>query len=78
MKPVHSEPVSCQIKEGQMYFVNEDELFLIPTSEVPLTNLWRDMILKEKELPVKMTPALYALFQKERRGSYGKDVRGFL
>jgi seryl-tRNA synthetase len=61
-------------KEGQMYFVNEDELFLIPTSEVPLTNLWRDMILKEKELPVKMT-AYTPCFRREA-GSYGKDVRG--
>ena len=39
-------------KEGQMYFVNEDKLYLIPTSEVPLTNIFRDTILKEKELPV--------------------------
>jgi seryl-tRNA synthetase len=61
-------------KEGQMYFVNEDELYLIPTSEVPLTNLWRDMILKEKDLPVKMT-AYTPCFRREA-GSYGKDVRG--
>jgi seryl-tRNA synthetase len=61
-------------KEGQMYFVNEDELYLIPTSEVPLTNLWRDVILKEKELPVKMT-AYTPCFRREA-GSYGKDVRG--
>jgi seryl-tRNA synthetase len=57
-----------------MYFVNEDELFLIPTSEVPLTNLWRDMIMKEKDLPVKMT-AYTPCFRREA-GSYGKDVRG--
>lgn len=61
-------------KEGQMYYVNEDELFLIPTSEVPLTNLWRDMILKEKDLPIKMT-AYTPCFRREA-GSYGKDVRG--
>ncbi len=61
-------------KEGQMYFVNEDELYLIPTSEVPLTNIWRDVILKEKELPVKMT-AYTPCFRREA-GSYGKDVRG--
>ncbi|HET7002906.1 MAG TPA: serine--tRNA ligase [Puia sp.] len=61
-------------KEGQMYYVNEDELFLIPTSEVPLTNLWRDMILKESNLPVKMT-AYTPCFRREA-GSYGKDVRG--
>src|SRR5450432_4503585 len=61
-------------KEGQMYFVNEDELYLIPTSEVPLTNIFRDTIVKEKELPVKMT-AYTPCFRREA-GSYGKDVRG--
>jgi len=61
-------------KEGQMYYMNEDELFLIPTSEVPLTNLWRDMIIKESSLPVKMT-AYTPCFRREA-GSYGKDVRG--
>ncbi len=61
-------------KEGQMYFVAEDSLYLIPTSEVPLTNIWRDTILKEKELPVKMT-AFTPCFRREA-GSYGKDVRG--
>ncbi len=61
-------------KEGQMYFVNEDKLYLIPTSEVPLTNIFRDTILKERELPVKMT-AYTPCFRREA-GSYGKDVRG--
>jgi len=61
-------------KEGQMYFVNEDELYLIPTSEVPLTNIFRDTIIKEKELPLKMT-AYTPCFRREA-GSYGKDVRG--
>ena len=61
-------------KEGQMYFVPEDKLYLIPTSEVPLTNIFRDSILKEKELPVKMT-AYTPCFRREA-GSYGKDVRG--
>ncbi|RXK83454.1 serine--tRNA ligase [Filimonas effusa] len=61
-------------KEGQMYFVNEDNLYLIPTSEVPLTNIYRDVILKEEELPVKMT-AYSPCFRREA-GSYGKDVRG--
>ena len=61
-------------KEGQMYYAPEDKLYLIPTSEVPLTNLWRDVILKEKELPVKMT-AYTPCFRREA-GSYGKDVRG--
>ena len=61
-------------KEGQMYFVNEDKLYLIPTSEVPLTNIFRDTILKERDLPVKMT-AYTPCFRREA-GSYGKDVRG--
>jgi seryl-tRNA synthetase len=61
-------------KEGQMYCVPEDKLYLIPTSEVPLTNIFRDTILKEKELPVKMT-AYTPCFRREA-GSYGKDVRG--
>jgi seryl-tRNA synthetase len=61
-------------KEGQMYFVNEDRLYLIPTAEVPVTNIYRDVILKESELPVKMT-AYTPCFRREA-GSYGKDVRG--
>lgn len=61
-------------KEGQMYFVSEDKLYLIPTSEVPLTNIYRDVIVKENELPLKMT-AYSPCFRREA-GSYGKDVRG--
>ena len=61
-------------KEGQMYFVTEDNFYLIPTSEVPLTNIYRDDILKETELPVKMT-AYTPCFRREA-GSFGKDVRG--
>ncbi len=61
-------------KEGQMYFVNEDKLFLIPTSEVPVTNIYRDEIVKESELPIKMT-AYTPCFRREA-GSYGKEVRG--
>lgn len=61
-------------KEGQMYFVNEDNFYLIPTSEVPLTNIYRDEILKENDLPIKMT-AYTPCFRREA-GSYGKDVRG--
>ena len=61
-------------KEGQMYYVNEDEFYLIPTSEVPLTNIYRDVILKQEELPIKMT-AYSPCFRREA-GSYGKDVRG--
>ena len=61
-------------KESQMYLVQEDRLYLIPTSEVPLTNIFRDTILKEKELPLKMT-AYTPCFRREA-GSYGKDVRG--
>ena len=61
-------------KEGQMYHVTEDNLFLIPTAEVPVTNIYRDVMLKENELPVKMT-AYTPCFRREA-GSYGKDVRG--
>ena len=61
-------------KEGQMYHVTEDGFFLIPTAEVPVTNLYRDTILQEHELPVKMT-AYSPCFRREA-GSYGKDVRG--
>ena len=61
-------------KEGQMYHVTEDRLYLIPTAEVPVTNVYRDTILKEDELPVKMT-AYSPCFRREA-GSYGKDVRG--
>ncbi len=61
-------------KEGQMYFVPVDELYLIPTAEVPVTNIYRDVILKEMDLPIKMT-AYTPCFRREA-GSYGKDVRG--
>lgn len=61
-------------KEGQMYYVNEDKFYLIPTAEVPVTNIYRDEILKESDLPVKMT-AYTPCFRREA-GSYGKDVRG--
>ena len=61
-------------KEGQMYFAAEDNFYLIPTAEVPLTNIYRDEIIKENELPFKMT-AYTPCFRREA-GSYGKDVRG--
>ena len=61
-------------KEGQMYFVTEENLYLIPTAEVPVTNIYRDEILKETEMPVRMT-AYTPCFRREA-GSYGKDVRG--
>lgn len=61
-------------KEGQMYHANEDDLYLIPTAEVPVTNIYRDVILDEKDLPVKNC-AYSACFRREA-GSYGKDVRG--
>ncbi len=61
-------------KEGQMYHVTGDNLYLIPTAEVPVTNIYRDVILKTSELPVKMT-AYTPCFRREA-GSYGKDVRG--
>lgn len=61
-------------KEGQMYHVTEDNVYLIPTAEVPITNIYRDVILKESDFPIKncgYTPC----FRREA-GSYGKDVRG--
>lgn len=61
-------------KEGQMYYVTEDKFYLIPTAEVPVTNIYRDTIVKAEELPIKMT-AYSPCFRREA-GSYGKDVRG--
>ena len=61
-------------KEGQMYHCNVDNLYLIPTAEVPVTNIFRDVILDEKDLPIKRC-AYSACFRREA-GSYGKDVRG--
>jgi seryl-tRNA synthetase len=61
-------------KEGQMYHVTEDNFYLIPTAEVPVTNIYRDVILKENDLPIKMT-AYSPCFRREA-GSFGKDVRG--
>ncbi|MCD7899805.1 MAG: serine--tRNA ligase [Bacteroides sp.] len=61
-------------KEGQMYHVTAENLYLIPTAEVPVTNIYRDVILDEKELPIKNC-AYSACFRREA-GSYGKDVRG--
>lgn len=61
-------------KEGQMYHAVADNLYLIPTAEVPVTNIYRDVILSEADLPIKNT-AYSACFRREA-GSYGKDVRG--
>lgn len=61
-------------KEGQMYHCNLDDLYLIPTAEVPVTNIYRDVILEEKSLPIKNC-AYTQCFRREA-GSYGKDVRG--
>lgn len=61
-------------KEGQMYHATADDLYLIPTAEVPLTNIYRDVILKEGELPQKLTG--YTPCFRREAGSYGKDVRG--
>ncbi|MBO5741781.1 MAG: serine--tRNA ligase [Bacteroidaceae bacterium] len=61
-------------KEGQMYHCNLDDLYLIPTAEVPVTNIYRDVIVDEKELPIKNC-AYTQCFRREA-GSYGKDVRG--
>jgi len=61
-------------KEGQMYFIGQDKFYLIPTAEVPVTNIYRDMVLDASELPIKNT-AYTPCFRREA-GSYGKDVRG--
>ena len=61
-------------KEGQMYYINEDDLYLIPTAEVPVTNIYRDVIVKAEDLPICNT-AYSPCFRREA-GSYGKDVRG--
>jgi len=61
-------------KDGQMYYMNLDNLYMIPTAEVPVTNIYRDVILNSEDLPIKHT-AYSACFRREA-GSYGKDVRG--
>jgi len=61
-------------KEGQMYHVGVDNLYMIPTAEVPITNIYRDVILKESDLPIKNCG--YTLCFRREAGSYGKDVRG--
>lgn len=61
-------------KEGQMYYIGEDKLYLIPTAEVPVTNLYRDVLLEEKDLPIKNT-AFSQCYRREA-GSYGAHVRG--
>jgi len=61
-------------KEGQMYHVTEDNFYMIPTAEVPVTNIYRDTIVKENDLPIKLT-AFSQCYRREA-GSYGKDVRG--
>lgn len=61
-------------KEGQMYFMPAENFYMIPTAEVPVTNIYRDEILKEENLPIKMT-AYSPCFRREA-GSFGKDVRG--
>lgn len=61
-------------KEGQMYHCEVDDLYLIPTAEVPLTNMYRDVILKESDFPIKVTG--YTPCFRREAGSYGSDVRG--
>ena len=61
-------------KEGQMYHATADGFYLVPTAEVPVTNIFRDVILEQSELPVKMTA--YTPCFRRGAGSYGKDVRG--
>ncbi len=61
-------------KEGQMYYINEDDLYMIPTAEVPVTNILRDVILTEKELPIRF--CAYSQCFRREAGSYGAHVRG--
>jgi len=61
-------------KEGQMYHISNDNLYLIPTAEVPITNFYRDSIIKSSDLPIKLTG--YTPCFRREAGSYGKDVRG--
>ena len=61
-------------KEGQMYYIGEDDLYLIPTAEVPLTNIYRDVILPNENFSIKLTG--YTPCFRREAGSYGKDVRG--
>ncbi len=61
-------------KDGQMYYASEDKFYLIPTAEVPITNMYRDMILKEEDLPIKNTG--YTPCFRREAGSWGADVRG--
>jgi seryl-tRNA synthetase len=61
-------------KEGQMYHMAEDDFYLIPTAEVPLTNIYRDEVLKDSDIPIKMTG--YTPCFRREAGSFGKDVRG--
>ncbi len=61
-------------KEGQMYRVKKDKFYLIPTAEVPLTNMYRDVIVKKEDFPIKVTG--YTPCFRREAGSYGKDVRG--
>ena len=61
-------------KEGQMYYAEKDNLYLIPTAEVPVTNVYRNVIINEKDFPIKMTG--YTPCFRREAGSYGKDVKG--
>ena len=61
-------------KEGQMYYIGADDLYLIPTAEVPVTNIYRDVLLDEKDLPIKNTA--YSQCYRREAGSYGAHVRG--
>ena len=61
-------------KEGQMYYMEKDDLYLIPTAEVPITNIYRDVILDEKDFPIKLTG--YTPCFRREAGAHGKDVRG--
>ena len=74
MKPLLMGQASCRIKKARCIICTADNFYLIPTAEVPLTNIYRDEILKESDLPIRMT-AYTPCFRREA-GSFGKDVRG--
>ena len=61
-------------KDGQMYYINQDNLYLVPTAEVPITNFFRNKIIKKEDFPIKCTS--YSPCFRREAGSYGKDVRG--
>ena len=74
MKPQELELDNCQIKKGKCITSQETDLYLIPTAEVPLTNMYRDLLLEENDLPIAVTG--YTPCFRREAGSYGAHVRG--